>query len=401
MQLWLAMPGGEYMTDPLLSILESRLVDYLADLRVLVGIDSGTRDKAGVDRVNEWLERRLTRLGFSVERHEQTETGDNLLATLKGSGSSHILLLGHSDTVYPRGTVAERPLTITGDKILGPGACDMKAGLLAGCYAVAALSELGFRRFGRITYLCVSDEEIEARHSLDLIRSTARQADAVLTLEAARANGDIVIARKGVRVYAIEAFGRAAHAGVEPEKGCNAILALAHQAIVLDQLNGYCPDVTVNLGVIEGGTEPNVVPDYARLLVDLRAFTIEDLQTVAGAAAKVIEQEIVPGVQLRMTPVGRGHEPMPYTPEVAELEALAGRAARELGFSVKGTRTGGASDASLAAAEGKPVLDGLGPIGGLDHSPDEYILLSSIVPRTALLAKLILAIANRGKDDRL
>ncbi|MCK4899078.1 MAG: M20 family metallopeptidase, partial [Anaerolineales bacterium] len=346
------------MTDPIVSFLEERLDAYLDDLRTLVGIDSGTRDKAGVERVNEWLEHRLITLGFSVERHAHTETGDNLLATLDGSGSGHILLLGHSDTVFPRGTAAERPLTIAGDKILGPGTCDMKAGLLAGCYAVAALSELGFQGFSRITYLCVSDEEIEERYSPDLIRATARQADAVLTLEAARENGDIVIARKGVRVYAIEAFGHAAHAGVEPEKGSNAILVMAHHSIAIDLLNGYRPDVTVNLGVIEGGSEPNVVPDYARLLVDLRAFTTDNLQAVTDAVAEKIEQEIVPGVHMRMTPIGHGHKPMPYTPEVAMLMALAQQAAGELGFSVRGARTGGASDASLAAAEGKPVLDG-------------------------------------------
>lgn len=383
------------MSEPLVAFLESRLDDYLADLRTLVGIDSGTRDKAGVERVNAWLEGRLAALGFSVERHPQAELGDNLLARLDGSGSGHILLLGHSDTVFPRGTAAERPMRIEGDRILGPGACDMKGGLLAGCYAVAALAELGFRDYGRITYLCVSDEEIGERRSLDLIRAAAREADTALTLEAARANGDIVIARKGARVYAIEAFGRAAHAGVEPEKGRNAILALAHCSLALQQLNGYRPDVTVNLGVIAGGSEPNVVPDYARLLVDVRAFTIEDLEAVREAAAAAIAKEMVPGVEVRMAEAGHGHEPMPYTPEVAAVEALAQEAARELGFTLRGAHTGGASDASLAAAEGKPVLDGLGPVGGLDHSPDEYILLSSIVPRTALLGKLIIAIARK------
>lgn len=383
------------MSEALVSFLESRLDDYLADLRTLVGIDSGTRDKAGVERVNTWLEERLARLGFTVERHLQAELGDNLLARLDGTGSGHILLMGHSDTVFPKGTAAERPMTIAGDKILGPGVCDMKSGLLAGCYAVAALSELGFKDYSRLSYLCVSDEEIGERQSLELIRAAAREADTALTLEAARANGDIVIARKGVRVYAIEAFGHAAHAGVEPEKGRNAILALAHHSLALDELNGYRPDVTVNLGVIEGGTEPNVVPDYARLLVDVRAFTHEDLQASAEAAAAVTAREVVPGVEVRMTEAGHGHEPMPYTPEVAAVEALAQAAARELGFRVRGARTGGASDASLAAAEGVPVLDGLGPIGGLDHSPDEYILLSSIVPRTALLAKLIMAIARK------
>jgi glutamate carboxypeptidase len=334
-----------------------------------------------------------------VKRDRQTKTGDNLLAALEGGGSGQILLLGHSDTVFPVGTAAERPMTIDGDKILGPGTCDMKAGLLTGCYAVAALSELGFQDFGRIVYLCVSDEEVQERYSHDLIRAAARQADAVFTLEAARENGDIVIARKGVQVYAVEAFGHAAHAGVEPEKGCNAILALAHLCLKLDQLNDIRPDVTVNLGVIEGGSQPNVVPDYARLLVDIRAFTAEDLQIVIDAAQDIIEQEIVPGVKMRMKQIGHGHEPMPYTPDAAALEALAKQAASEIGFSVSGAWTGGASDASLAAEQGKPVLDGLGPIGGLDHSPDEYILLSSIVPRTALLAKLIIAISDSEKEQ--
>jgi len=387
------------MTDSLISILENQLDDYLDDLRILVSIDSGSNYKTGVDRVNEWLEARLISLGFTVKRDLQTKNGDNLLAALEGRGSGRILLLGHSDTVFPVGTAAERPMTIAGDRIHGPGTCDMKAGLLTGCYAAAALSELGFQDFGRIDFLCVSDEEVQERYSHELIRRTARQADAVFTLEAARENGDIVIARKGVQVYEIEAFGHAAHAGVEPEKGCNAILALAHQCIKLDQLNGFRPDVTVNLGVFEGGSQPNVVPDYARLLVDLRAFTKEDLQAVVEAAHEIIKEEPFPGIKMRMKQVGHGHEPMPYTPEAAALEALARQAADELGFSVNGAWTGGASDASLAAGEGKPVLDGLGPIGGLDHSPDEYILLSSIVPRTALLARLIIAVANKEKEQ--
>lgn len=400
MQPWRAMLDGKSISELLVSFLESRLNNYLDDLRTLVSIDSGTRNKAGVDQVNEWLETRLTSLGFSVVRDHQSITGDNLIATLDGNGSGQILLLGHSDTVFPVGTAAQRPMRIDGDKILGPGTCDMKAGLLAGCYAAAGLSELGFRDFGRIVFLCVSDEETQERFSPDLIRAEARRADVVFTLEAARENGDIVIARKGVRVFAVEAFGCAAHAGVEPEKGRNAILALAHQGINLDRLNGFRPDVTVNLGVIEGGTQPNVVPDFARLLVDLRAFTTQDLQSVIDAAQEIMKQETVPGVSFKMTQVGSGLEPMPYTNEAAALEALAVKAAGEIGFSVKGAFTGGASDASLAAGEGKPVLDGLGPIGGLDHSPYEYILLSSIVPRTALLARLIIAVGNKEKEQQ-
>jgi len=244
----------------------------------------------------------------------------------------------------------------------------------------------------------VSDEEIEQRHSHELIRRMAREADAALTLEAARANGDIVTARKGVRWFLVEAFGHAAHAGVEPEKGRSAIVALAHHILALHQLNGFRPDVTLNVGTVQGGTVPNAVPDYAKMHIDLRAFTKEDLQAGIEAAQTQLEREVLPGVRVTMTAQGPGSPTMPRTPAVAALEALAQQAARELGFEVKGAKTGGGSDAAVVASEGTPVLDGLGPIGGLDHGPDEYVEVGSIVPRTALLAKLIMAIAHSHKE---
>jgi len=380
-----------------MTFLEGRLDAYLDDLRTLVGIDSGSYDKAGVDEVNDWLEERLKARGFSVERHLQTEFGDDLLATLPGKGRGRILLLGHSDTVFPDGTAAERPMTIQGDKILGPGTCDMKAGLLTGIYALEALREIGFDDYKSISYLCVSDEEIGGeRHSIPLICSQARRADAVLTLEAARENGDIVSARKGVCWYIVEAFGKSAHAGVEPEKGRNAIVALAHQVIALGKLNGLKPGMTVNAGYIEGGSAPNSVPDYAKVRIDLRAVSKDDMREFEDTFREQLVKTEIPGVKVAFrAEEGSYCPPMERTPAVVELERLAQKAALELGFEVKGASTGGASDASLAAAEGPPVLDGLGPIGGLDHSPDEYIALNSIVPRTALLAKLIMAISQR------
>jgi glutamate carboxypeptidase len=388
------------MTEPIVTFLEGRLDAYLDDLRALVGIDSGSYDKAGVDEVNDWLEERLKALGFSVERHLQTEFGDDLLATLPGKGRGRILLLGHSDTVFPDGTAAERPMTIQGDKILGPGTCDMKAGLLTGIYALEALREIGFDDYKSISYLCVSDEEIGGeRHSIPLIRTQARRADAVLTLEAARENGDIVSSRKGVCWYIVEAFGKSAHAGVEPEKGRNAIVALAHQIIALGKLNGLKPGMTVNAGYIEGGSAPNSVPDYAKIRVDLRAVSKDDMREFEDTFREQLVKTAIPGVKVAFrAEEGSYCPPMERTPAVVELERLAQKAALELGFEVKGASTGGASDASLAAAEGTPVLDGLGPIGGLDHSPDEYIALNSIVPRAALLAKLIIAISQREKE---
>lgn len=382
------------MVSDIHSYLENRLDAYLADLQTLVSMDSYSYDRDDVNRVVDWLDARLSAMGFAVQRRPEQQTGDNLLGVLRGRGKGRIMLLGHSDTVFPRGTTAHRPMTFQGDKILGPGTCDMKAGLLVGIYAVEALQAVGFASFERIDYLCVSDEEIHERPSIPLIRETARGSDAVLTLEAARANGDIVTERKGVVWLDIRAHGKAAHAGVEPEKGRNAIVALARLIERLNQVNGMARGVTVNVGVIEGGRLPSIVPESAHMFVDVRAFTPADIDAAIAAICRQCETETVPDVKFTVTEEGESFPPMPRTPETIALEGLAVQAARELGFEVKGASTGGAADAAYAAAEGVPALDGLGPIGGLDHGPDEYILRSSIVPRAALLARLMMLIAE-------
>jgi len=381
--------------NDLLTYLEAQLPPYLDDLRTLVGIDSGSDDKAGVDTVVDWLLARLTTLGFTCERHAQPRLGDNLRATRRGRGTKHILLLGHSDTVFPKGTAAQRPMQIAGPQLLGPGVCDMKGGLLTGLYAVAALQATGVTDFGEIVFLCVSDEEIGQRGSVPLIRETARQVDVAFTLEAARANGDIVTARKAVRWCTVEAFGKAAHAGVEPEKGRNAILALARHLDALARLNGFRPGVTVNVGVIEGGRQPNVVPDYAKAGVDLRAWRQSDMAELLTAMRTQLKTPTVADVRMKfVADENSGMPAMERTPQVAALEELTKQVAATLGFTVNGAATGGASDASFVAAEGTPVLDGLGPIGGLDHGPDEYIEVASIVPRTALLAGVMRALCR-------
>lgn len=380
--------------DTIVHHLQQQLERYLAELTHLSGIDSYSYDRADVNRVVDELESRFKALNFEVTRYPHEKAGDNLLAARKGTGRGKILLLGHSDTVFPHGTAAQRPVTITGDTILGPGTCDMKAGLLTGLYAIEALDAIGFTAYEEIRFLIVSDEEIDERFSIPLIRQTSRGNHAVLTLEAARANGDIVTARKGVRSFTAEAFGRAAHSGVEPEKGRSAILALAHHITALDRLNDYPNGISVNVGVIQGGRLRNIVPDYAQIRFELRSYQPEQLQRYTERILSIFAQQPVPDVTFKVT-FEDVHPPMPRTEPVAQLEQLTIALAHQLGFEVKGTSTGGAADAAFAAAEGVPVLDGLGPIGGLDHSPDEYILKSSIVPRTALLAHLIMAIAKR------
>jgi glutamate carboxypeptidase len=374
----------------LITYLAAQQERYLADLRTLVAIESGTHHKPGVDAVQDWLQARLKQSGFACERDRQGVLGDNLLAVLGGSGTKRVMLLGHADTVFPFGTAAERPMSIDGNKIMGPGACDMKGGLLAGVYAVEALQHVGFDRFASINFLCVCDEEIHDRCSIPLIRQVARRSDVAFTLEAARANGDIVTERKTAVWCTLEVTGKAAHAGVEPEKGRSAIIALMRHLQAFDELNGFRPGVTVNIGRIEGGTQPNVVAEHAQAQIDLRAWRNDDIPPLLETMRSQLDRTVLEGTSARLTvTLEKAMPAMERTQAVQHLEVLAQAAASALGFAVKGASTGGASDASFVAAEGVPVLDGLGPIGGLDHSPYEYIELDSITPRTALLAMLI------------
>lgn len=394
---WRALPAGDLM-NAVVDFLSARLERYLAELRDLAAIDSGSDDQAGVNAVQDWLQRRLISLGADVTRYPDDRYGDHLAATLRGRGDGRIVLLGHSDTVYPRGTGAQRPLTIHGNTVRGPGTCDMKAGLLSGLYALEALQATGSDCFAEILFLSVSDEETGARTSPPLIRTLCAGAAAVLTLEAARANGDIVTARKAIAWYTVTARGHSAHAGVEPEKGRNAIVALAELVPALNALNGIRPGVTVNAGVIQGGSRPSVVPNLATLQLDLRAWTTDDMAAAAAALVDCVAAARAGGVtfELALQP-GSTAPPLEYTPGVQRLEAMTQEVATELGFHVDGARTGGSSDICFAAETGTPGLDGLGPVGGLDHGPDEYIELNSIVPRTALLAGLIMEIADKRR----
>ena len=382
------------MNNELIDLLQASLDRYLADLRLLAGIDSGSDDKAGVDAVVDRLQQRLAATGYRIERDHQPVRGDNLIARRTGSGSVRILLLGHADTVYPRGTAARRPLTSEGDRILGPGTCDMKAGILSGVYALEALARLGWDDYAEISLLIVSDEETAPRASVPLLEREGARHDAILTLEAARENGDIVSARKGVRWFTVEAHGRSAHAGVEPEKGRSATLALARFIAEAHRLNGMKPGMTVNAGAIEGGGIPSVVVDRARARFDLRAWTDAELDELEAAFRAIGAHPSVPDVtfKIELEP-GSDCPAMPRTEGVVRLERQAITIANTLGFELHAAATGGASDISYAGRTGTPGLDGLGPVGGLDHGPDEYILRSSIVPRQALLARLIQAIA--------
>ncbi len=380
--------------NDLVPIISSALPAFLSDLETLVNIDCGTHHKPGVDAVGRVVGERMREFGAEVTPFPQDQYGDMLYARWRGRGTARLLLIGHMDTVYPEGTAAQFPFRLQSSRALGPGVTDMKSGLLAGLYAVRALVASGFDHFAEIGMFCNSEEEIGSPVSHELYAPFAGRAEAALILEAARANGAIVSARKGSGDYAITAHGVAAHAGVEPEKGANAILALARYIEQLQALNGSRPGLTVNVGLVRGGIRRNVVPDLAVAEVDVRIQRAEDAQFVERAMRDLLARPLVPGTTAELSG-GILNAPMEKTARSERLVTLAQGAANELGFQIHDVATGGASDGNYTAAAGTPTLDGLGPIGGSSHNAaEEWLDLTSIVPRTALLAKLMSGIAS-------
>lgn len=374
---------------------------FLGDLARLVNVDCGSYTRAGVDVIGRWTAERLRTLGFTVAAHpNDLGLGDTVIGELRGTNrqGATLLCIGHMDTVFDEGTVSDRPFHVQGGIATGPGVTDMKSGLLAGLYAVAALREtLGGVPVARLVFVANPDEEIGSPASSPHIRRLAREADACLVLECARANGDIVSSRKGTLDLVITVHGRASHAGVEPEKGRSAILEAARITQDLHALNGRWPGVTVNVGVIDGGTRPNVVAERCSMEVDIRAATSAGLEAVEAAVAETLVPRLVPGVTVETAESGR-HQPMEKLARSARLVEHAVMLASGLGFPLQDAATGGASDANTTAGMGVPTIDGLGPIGGLDHSPGEYLEVASIVPRTTMLAWLIAAI---GRDPEV
>lgn len=373
---------------------QEHLPRYIDELRELCAIDSNSYYKRGLDRMVTWLATRMYGLGLHTTIIEREAWGNDLLGVMQGNGSGNVLLLGHTDTVYPVGTATERPLRVEGNTIYGPGVSDMKGCILSAIYAIEALLAMKVRPFRELRFLCVSDEEILERHCKDILWQVCQDCQGALVLEAARANGDIVSARKGNAGYILTAHGRSAHAGVEPEKGVNAITEIAHQILQFSSLNGWREGITVNPGLISGGTSLNVVPDFAQVKFDLRFLRPEDRLATEARWQEMMRQRKVSGVELELEAQPDFKEPMVRTPASLRLANKAQEIANFLGFSMNSVLTGGSSDASYTSSYGVPSLDGLGPIGGNDHSPQEYLMANSIVPRTALLAGLITTIGT-------
>jgi glutamate carboxypeptidase len=376
---------------------------YLADLKAIVNIDSGTYNKAGIDRVGAYLQERFHDFGFSTYFDPQHEYGNHLVATRKGNASNgpRILLIGHIDTVFPDGEVQRRPFALgerNGMRIAtGPGVLDMKSGVLIGMYGLHLLIDAQKDNYQSVTFICNSDEEIGSPASKPLIEELARQSDAVIVLEPGRAISTVVSSRRGSGQYRVDVHGVSAHAGVEPQRGRNAILELSHIVQAMQALHGKIPGTSLCVSVIHGGDRTNVVPDHAYCLMDVRASDEAGLRAIEAAMQQVVDApRVVEGTHASLSGSMRC---MPF--ERSERNALLVRCAKEvgkeLGLKIEDLGSGGASDANNTSALGIPTIDGLGAGGGMAHNPDEYIELDYLPIRIALLAGLVQKIGSNGK----
>lgn len=360
---------------------------FLQDLETIVNIDSGSGHAEGIQQVANFFKERFEALGFAVETPIFDETlGPCLEVRTDGGDEFDVLLVGHMDTVFPVGTAAQRPFKIEGDRAYGPGVIDMRSCMLL---AEAAVSDL--LADGRLPRVCIAyncDEEIGSPSSSAWLSKLAKSSRCVLVVEPARIDGSLVLERKGGSDIEIEFFGKAAHAGVEPQKGHSAITELGHWIGEINGLTDYEKGTTLNVGVIEGGTKVNVVPEYAKASIDFRFRSQEEYERVKTRLDELSAKPFVKDVRVQ---VKENHlrQPMSPTAKTEKLCKLAERIGREIDLPITWAKTGGGSDGNTTAALGVPTLDGLGPVGGKSHSVDEYLELSSIESRRKLLVELI------------
>ncbi len=369
------------------AVAERRRPVALERLERLVRIDSGADAPAGREEVAGLLAKWAAAAGCAVELVPGAG-GGTVHARLTGAGGPRVVLLGHHDTVHPAGAAQRLGFAIRGSHATGPGTADMKGGLVLALETLEALAG-GARPFAALELISVPDEETRPHGAFDVLERV-RGADVCLVLECARENGDLVFARKAQASFALAARGRSAHAGTHPERGRSALLALCREALRLDGLDGRRPGLTVTVGTMHAGTHFATVPDVAEIEVDVRAWARDDVGWALDEARTI---EAHDGVAMAVERLSRwpGMEPSPVS--LALLDA-AERLGPLLGTPVGRRRTGGSSDGCWTAAAGIPTLDGLGPVGGHDHSPDEYIDIHSWPARCGLLAGVICAVAE-------
>ncbi|MGD0964075.1 MAG: M20 family metallopeptidase [Candidatus Acidiferrales bacterium] len=372
----------------LLRELKSREKEMVGLLGQFVQCESPSHDKASVDAMGQIVAAEWRRRGAKLRLARQSKRGNHVRAEIgPGPAAGQILVLGHLDTVYPLGTLTKMPFRVAGGRAWGPGTFDMKGGLVMALSAVDALRAADLQPRKRLVFLWTSDEEIGSGTSRRLIESEARRSDAVLVLEPSFGpDGRLKTSRKGVGSAELIVTGRAAHAGINPQDGVNAIHELALQIERLMKMNDPRRGITVQATVISGGTVSNVVPDHARAEVDIRIAHLADARMLDRTLHRL--RPIRKGAKLEVRG-GVNRPPLERTPGVCALFQRAQSLMRECGYALGEAATGGGSDGNFTSAIGVPTLDGLGAVGDGAHTPREHILIGKFPERVALLAGLL------------
>jgi glutamate carboxypeptidase len=396
--------SGATPSEPVLSLVRQEKPAVVETLRQLVEIESGSRDKEGLDRVAALIRDRLTALGGQVEIVEPgpeavklfdtpPQIGNAVLGRFEGTGARSLLLLAHMDTVYPRGTLAKRPFRVEGNRAFGPGVADEKGGVALALHAVAVLQKLGFRGYRKLTVLVNADEELSTPAMRSVIGRVAAEHDLVFSFEPSPAPRDeLALATNGIGAATLAVRGRAAHAGVNPEDGRNALLELAHQLLATRALGDASRGIKFNWTIAHAGTTRNVIPDSATANADVRVRRAADFDAVERAfRAAAAKDRLVPDTTVEAT-FERRRPPLEVTDRSRALAERARTIYAELGrqLGVDESGRGAGTDAAFAALSGKPaVAENFGMLGYGYHSPEaEYVDLDSIEPRLYLVTRL-------------
>jgi glutamate carboxypeptidase len=366
---------------------QEAMVRLLADL---VNIDSGSYDKAGVDAVGARLIQFFSEHGIEVSVTPHAEFGDILRAETgdvhRGEQRHNILLMGHRDTVFPKGEASRRPFSVKDGRAYGPGVADMKAGLVMNAFVLAA-----FKRFAPqvpLVALMTGDEEIGSNTSRDFIAQEAKSAIAVFNAEPGRASGNIVTSRKGSLSYRFDITGKEAHSGVNFTEGVNAIAELGHKIVALHDLTRVEDGITVNVGLVSGGQSVNTTAPHASAGFEVRFVTNEQRDATSKAIEAIMATSRVPGTTTKLVCKSNFLALVP-TAESEKLAAYYLQSARDLGTTLEGEFTGGCADSGFTASAGAPTICGVGPVGGKAHTAAEYIELHTLHQRAHILAETI------------
>ncbi|NPV43942.1 MAG: M20 family metallopeptidase [Firmicutes bacterium] len=379
--------------------LEDKFNEMIKLWEELVNIDSGSSNKTGVDRVAKIICSELTKIGFDLEVLYFENAGNSVLATKKGRERDvKIVLLGHMDTVFPEGTAGQRPFHIRNGRAYGPGVLDMKGGLVQIIYALKALHHISWEECS-IQVILAGDEEVGHVNTNvpDVIRQEAKGAAAVFCCESGRTDGKLVIGRKGVGKLKLTVYGKAAHAGNEPEKGASAVLELASKILKIQNLEDKSKGLTINTGIICGGSAVNVVPDRATAEIDVRFNNLKDFDELKRRVLKLTDKREINGTRSEVI-IRNTFPPMETTKGVLKLFDLVRETSIELGFGdIEKCTVGGGADSAYCVLSGAPVICAIGPRGGMNHSIEEFVEVESILERTKLLTSCIMKIGSKKK----